>query len=223
MPARIDARVAVVALSLIACTSSSGGSKGSGADGGTPGSAVDVTAVCSALSAYSQRCPPTGRCAQAQAMYCSTWAPSFSAAFREGLKDCFAPAQACIDAGSLFPSKACLVPHLGDLSPAQAKVKTDFCAQCPDGASRTRPLGCTNFFSLDVDDAGNSASPGTSVLLLNDDLVTMVDAKCTGPGAPDAGTSDCAQAFQNCALSALFFDANLPAPCTDATVTTSTP
>ena len=221
MPVRTDGRAVVAALSLlVACTGSSAGPSAPGADAGQAGTSAEVSALCSKVSTYSQRCGAS-RCVEEQVMYCTTWAPSFSSSFQAALEDCVAPTEACLDGGVLAPTLDCFRPHLATPTPAQAKVKADFCAQCPDGTSSFRPTGCTDFFSLGVDDAGNSEGVGGVALILNDDLVGRIDATCTGPNAQDSGISDCAKAFQNCAAGALLFDANLPAACTDVSVSVS--
>jgi hypothetical protein len=204
---------------LAACNGASsapsdGGSLASVEDAPSGVDASQVAALCSQVSAYSARCPDVSRCAQAQATYCTTWAPSFSAAFLAGLEACIAPPD-CLDAGMLFPTQACFKAHLASPTPAQEKVKTDFCAQCPDGTSSSYPNACSEFFAVGVDDAGNSTTVGNAVLAVSDDLAATMDMQCTGAGAVDSGVSDCAVSFKNCVGAIVHYDANLPAPCTD--------
>jgi hypothetical protein len=192
-----------------------GGSSGGQEDSGSGGVSTAVADLCSKVSAYSGRCPPPTRCAQAQATYCTTWTQSFSAAFQSGLGECVMSSQPCLDSGLLFPTQACLQDHLSTPTPAQAKVKADFCAQCPDGASASLPHACSDFFAFTVDDAGGSTSVGNAVLIASDALAAMMDGQCTGPGAVDSGIADCARAFQSCVGGVLLYYGNLPAPCTD--------
>jgi hypothetical protein len=209
----------VVAALVGACSTSAGesserdASSGGQADGAEGGAGTAVADLCSKVSSYAKRCPPPTRCAQNQTTYCTTWTASFSAAFQAGLDECIASSQPCLDAGLLFPTATCFRDHLGAPTAAQAKVKTDFCAQCPDGTSASLPHACSDFFAFTVDDAGGSSSVGNAVLVAGDALAATIDSQCTGPAAIDSGIADCAKAFQSCAGSALLFNANLPAPC----------
>lgn len=115
----------------------------------------------------------------------------------------------------LFPTQACFKAHLASPTPAQEKVKTDFCAQCPDGTSPSYPTSCSEFFAVGVDDAGQSTTVGNAVLAVSDALAATMDMQCTGAGAVDSGISDCASSFKNCVGAIVHYDANLPAPCTD--------
>jgi hypothetical protein len=200
---------------VLACSGSSASGGTSPEGGASAGESAAVGALCSQVTAYLARCGAASPCTQEQGTYCSTWAPSFSAAFQAGLAACIAPSGACLDAGVLFPTQECLKPKLTSPTPAQAKVKADFCAQCPDGTSASIPSSCSGFFALTVDDLGNATSVGNSVIAAGDDLAAMVDAQCTGPAAADAGNPDCARAFEACSGPIVILNANLPAACTD--------
>src|SRR5579863_2102178 len=182
---RASRRLGVLAACVLAAacngassTSGDGGSPASGEDAPSGADASQIAALCSQVSAYSARCPDVSRCTQAQATYCSTWAPSFSATFLAGLEACIAPPD-CLDAGMLFPTQACFKAHLASPTPAQEKVKTDFCTQCPDGTSPSYPNACSEFFAVGVDDAGKSTSVGNAVLVVSDDLAATMDTQCT--------------------------------------------
>jgi len=81
---------------------------------------------------------------------------------------------------------------------AASKLKSDFCAVCPDGASRIDPTSCSGFFS--GTDAG--AGVGLEVKLYADSLVDAMDAQCTGSAlaTSDAGgtSTDCFERFEEC-------------------------
>jgi hypothetical protein len=211
----VYALAAACSLALGCGGSGGGGARPSADDAGADG--AEVNAVCSEFAAHSAGCPAISRCAQAEATYCSTWLPSFSAAFQAGLEECLSSTQGCSDAGLLASSEGCVAAHLTAPTPAQAKVKADFCAQCPDGRSAAVPASCSQFFNLAVNDAGQSTNVGSPVLGVSDGLAAIMDMQCTGAAAIDAGVADCATAFRSCVSSVVLFDANLPAPCTDVT------
>jgi hypothetical protein len=214
--------VSTAAIPVLACGSSSpdgaSGGVGSAAEGGTDssGGSSDTSAFCSKLASVEAACPPVSRCSAAEVQYCATWAPSFSAGFEGAVENCL-PAACPGDgggSGSMLES-ACLISYLSTPTTAQKKVKSDFCATCPDGASPAVPDACTNFFALTADDAGNIVAVGGGVLEVSDTLAATMDAQCTGTAASDSGNPDCAESFALCAGEVILFDANLPAACTD--------
>jgi hypothetical protein len=233
--------VALAATWAIACGSSSdqsatardggppsaeaGGLEAGAPDGATTGpdggdESAEVSAFCAALASYDAQCGAGTRCAQAEVQYCSTWAPSFSTAFLTAETSCVATPATCPDGGGNPVLASCVRSTFGTPTAAQMKVKADFCAMCPDGASAFAPTGCSDFLTLKESDAGNLTAVGAIALLLNDSLDDVIDQQCTGPAAAgvDAGTSDCAVAFELCAAAILVYDANLPAACTDGSL-----
>jgi hypothetical protein len=98
---------------------------------------------------------------------------------------------------------------------AQAKVKSDFCAQCPDGADKNNPNACSQFFTVTYNDAGNTSSPGVLVLISGDALAQQIDQKCTGgTQQQDAGSGfGCAASFEICAAFTFAYASNTPQAC----------
>jgi hypothetical protein len=88
--------------------------------------------------------------------------------------------------------------HLAATPPtaAQSQVKTDFCKQCPDGASMFLPQTCSGFFAVGD---GGLGGVGAVVLTVNDTIAGKIDQQCTGAAAStEAGFGDCGLAFLLC-------------------------
>jgi hypothetical protein len=104
---------------------------------------------------------------------------------------------------------------MNDIIPSaeQTKVKTDFCAVCPDGKSPADPKSCSGFFSATLLDGGVPGAGSLTILPLNDSIAQQVDAKCIG--ATDGGPgSDCYDTFLICSLGILEEAVPEPAACT---------
>ncbi len=93
-------------------------------------------------------------------------------------------------------------------SPAQQRVKADFCSQCPDGASALGSA-CTEFF---VGPGGSPGIGGLTVLLYNDQIAATIDRQCALMRS-DSGGGDCAQAFVSCANAVIAAGAYVPPSC----------
>jgi hypothetical protein len=192
----------------MACNSSSGSGPG-----------ANTTDFCSKLSDFATQCNKTDPCTQAEVQNCSTLAGNFSSAFIAAADACVSAPYQCGDGGAAnSTSNACLQQQLAGAAPtpAQTQVKNDFCAQCPDGASKSNPQSCSNFFSATPDgDGGTKEGPGYIVLISNDAIASQIDQKCTGGASQkDAGLfNDCATSFDLCSVLIFSATANTPKAC----------
>jgi hypothetical protein len=138
----------------------------------------------------------------------------FSSGYLSAIDACVSPPHQCTDGGMSSTDNLCMQSKLATLAPtlAQSKVKTDFCALCPDGQSARNPHACSSFFA--VTDGGSSI--GTAILELNDSVAEEVDQGCAS-GSHDSGIADCDVSFEICAATILEHTIVLPAACmTDA-------
>ena len=191
---------------ICACSSSNGGTAGGG------GATSDL---CSKYNAYVAQCNKTDACTMAIEQNCSTYFGNYSSAYLGAADACVVAPYDCSDGGKPAAS-TCVAQQLSSATPtaAQAKVKADFCAQCPDGASKSNPMSCSQFFQVSPSDGGISGGPGIVVLIANDAIATQIDQKCTGGQVQtDGGTSDCVFSFAFCSALVLGADSNTPQAC----------
>jgi hypothetical protein len=187
-------------VTTMACSASSGGE---GGDGG-------AASLCATLTEYQAHCHPTDPCTLATEQRCSAHMSDYSAAYAAVMTECYSAPYDCTQASTPLAS-VCVSAGVHTATPtaAQAKVKSDFCARCPDDPS---PLGnkyCSNFY-------GSTDSIGSIVLRWNDTVASEVDRHCTSTlavseaGADGGASVDCSGAFLRCAAGVI---PSLPAAC----------
>ena len=174
------------AAAVIACGSSSSGSGPGRGD-----------AFCSTFSDYARQCGKTDPCTDLRVQNCPSFESNVSAAYVSATIACAMPPYKCDGGAATSPS--CLLSQLVASTPtaAQAKVKADFCAQCPDGKSQAMPRSCSNFFLAPPPGAGLYVQFG------NDAIAAQMDKQCTGASASTDGgaVTDCALRFFGCSMS----------------------
>ena len=116
--------------------------------------------------------------------------------------DCSCYTSGCSDAGAAQAqaAEACIVAQLSAVHPSDAvqKLQKDFCAACPDGASKALPTSCSSL------DSGPDGGAGEGIVFraFSDTVVLQIDEQCTGASlvAFDAGaaTYDCYESFVKC-------------------------
>jgi hypothetical protein len=174
---------------------------------------------------------------------CALYASVYSDAYMQATQacgyfsvDCSCFTSTCSDAGDTEESaaEACVIAKLAQVAPSAEddKVRSDFCAACPDSLDNVP--ACAGFYyfadaglvDANLTDAGVTGSLGfgSELLELSPALTTEVDQQCTGPALlkVDAGQSaSCYEQFLQCIR--LVADgaqpdggAMLPAACLDA-------
>ena len=119
-------------MSSAAC--SSNGSNGSGS--------AAVSDVCSKANAYYAQCGAAeDACTKAELSDCTSYFGQFSNAFLAAIDSCVTEPFDCADGGANVTESNCFLAKMNAIAPdtAQTKLKTDFCAACPDGKSPPRP------------------------------------------------------------------------------------
>jgi hypothetical protein len=171
--------------------------------------------LCQKASAYAQQCGETNACATAELANCAQTYGAYSDAFVTAIDNCVTAPYTCPNEAGVSPSSACITSAIATLTPsaAQAKLKADFCAKCPDGASKFVASSCSGFYA--ASDGGTEL--GALVLYYNDAVATAVDQQCTGSATTsgDSGVNDCAFNFLECALVPVESMSNQPAACAD--------
>jgi len=110
--------------------------------------------LCQNYTSYLQACGSklSPACVTAFENQCPQFVTKLSNATVTAEESCLSPPYDC-DAGLALAE--CLLTKVAAAPPtaAQQKVKTDFCAQCPDGKSATYPTSCSTFFPSGSPDA----------------------------------------------------------------------
>jgi hypothetical protein len=187
--------------------SGGGGTQDTGT--GNTGSGA-VAAFCAKANAYYNQCGGADACTTAELAECTTFFAQFNPTFIAAVDSCVTTPFVCTEGGAGGDNN-CAQDALAGIKPdaAQTKVKTGFCALCPDGKSPSTPDSCSGFF--ESTDAGTAF--GEALLELNDSVANQIDTNCLSGSIPDAGVSDCEEAFDLCALPILQNAFTEPAVC----------
>ncbi len=206
--------IGVGGLGLFVALSVGSGCSSSSTPGGGNNSGGTIGSLCQKLTGYVQQCQPSSACATAELAECSTLFSQFSAGALTIIDGCVTSPYSCPNDAGQDPQNECVTAGVLTLTPtaAQTQLKTDFCAKCPDGASKFNPTTCSGFFA--TTDAGPSF--GQAILEFNDALASQLDQQCTGailttPG--DSGINDCELNFVTCAEGPLLAAIVEPAAC----------
>jgi hypothetical protein len=205
----------------VACTtgSSSGGSSSGGSSGAA--SSASVADYCDTLKSYATTCNKVDACSQSILASCASYVSStLSGAFVEAALACkqSAGAVVCTDGGAATAPNYCIPNALAAATPSAAfvKLKTDFCAACPDDPKQGTVRQCTDF--LTAGDGGNQGI-GRTLMVYSDAIAEQIDKQCL-PGPADAGPLGCGASFFACAFTSA--QQATPAACqADAGTTTA--
>jgi hypothetical protein len=185
----------------VACTtgSSSGGSSSGGASG--PASSASIADYCDTLKSYATTCNKVDACSQSILASCASYLSStYSGAFIEAAMACKPSAGpvVCSDGGASTAPSYCIPKALAATTPSAAleKLKTDFCAACPDDPKEGSVRQCTDF--LTAGDGGNQGL-GRTLMVYSDAIVEQIDKQCL-PVPADAGALGCGASFFACAM-----------------------
>jgi hypothetical protein len=179
-------------------------------DGDSP---AGMYTFCGALTATCKSASSgTGTaCGDASRRSCSTFESTFSQAMRDAVVACakkFSPCSAeFLDCEAIEVGKA-------PPTPAQAKVRADFCTVWPDDDHSKL---CSDFFTVDA--PKRDYGPGYSVLLVNDSIARDIALKCikTPKDTIDEGgvPADASFGFSACART-VYQAATTPPECRPA-------
>ncbi len=170
--------VVVAMLTASACSSSK-----SIEDGNSPAGDYSycgaLTATCNAFYTGT----PTA-CSQAARNECSTFQPTHSLAFRNAVVSCAKSFSPCIK--SFYD---CIDDLSASATPtaAQARVKADFCAACPDKPGTGTVGPCSTFFSKSATAGPGIYGLGLGVLKVSDTIAAEIGSKCVAAAVSGGG------------------------------------
>jgi hypothetical protein len=173
-------------------------------------SGADV--YCKALVDYCNRClGQVELCQLENFSRCEQISGELSEDGRKAFVDCLGKASCSADGGV---TRRCIEDRLakGQPTAAQARLASDFCADCSDDAGAA---ACEAEFYVKAD---GGFGPGVLLLEYADPLVNALDTTCIAQIAPDAGDGGllgCAPKFALCGVAVLAASAP-PDACKDA-------
>lgn len=131
-----------------------------------------LAATCNAFYAGT----PT-ECGRAANDQCSSFQPTYSQAFQDSVVSCAKAFSPCV---ANFHD--CIRDTTANARPteAQAKVRDDFCAVCPDKPETGTVGPCSTFFTKDADAGIGIYGVGAPILKVNDSIAAEIGAKCIG-------------------------------------------
>jgi hypothetical protein len=168
--------LAIATLLLISGVGFACSSSGSMEEGNSPAGDYSycgaLTATCNAFYAGT----PT-ECSRAARDQCSSFQPTYSQAFQDSVVSCAKAFSPCI---ANFDD--CIRDTTANARPtaAQAKVRDDFCAVCPDKPETGTVGPCSTFFTKDADAGIGIYGVGVPVLTVNDSIAAEIGTKCIG-------------------------------------------